>query len=262
MTDSTPIDLPSLSASGRAISEVLSEARKTARALPGFPGDVPETLEEAYAIQDASRQAWPDTVIGWKVGGMSAEAAERFGTNRLAGPIFSRTLQNAETGERALMPAFEGGFAAIEPEFVLGLGETREADRLFIGCEIASSPVPDINGYGPAAVISDFGNNHGLLVGPEVTDWRRLAGSVPVGVMINDELIGSRELDDIAIDVLAARDFLLVLCADRGIELPVGTLVSCGAITGVHEADIGASSRIDFGSLGALDLELVPAGQS
>ncbi|NVE94461.1 2-keto-4-pentenoate hydratase [Altererythrobacter lutimaris] len=262
MTDSTPIDLPSLSASGRAISEILREARKKARALPGFPGDVPDTLEEAYAIQDASRQAWPDTLIGWKVGGMSAGAAERFGTSRLAGPIFSRTLQNAKAGERTRMPAFEGGFAAIEPEFVLCLGDTRETDRLFIGCEIASSPVPDINGYGPAAVISDFGNNHGLLVGPEVTDWRKPADPVPVGIMINDELIGSRELDDITIDVMAAREFLLALCAERSIELPVGTLVSCGAITGVHEASIGASAHITFGSLGALDLELVPARQS
>ncbi len=39
---------------------------------------------------------------------------------------------------------------------------------MFIGIEIASSPLQNINDYGPAVVASDFGNNAGLLLGAEV----------------------------------------------------------------------------------------------
>lgn len=46
---------------------------------------------------------------------------------------------------------------------------------LFIGVEIASSPLATINTLGPRVVISDFGNNNGLILGPEVTDWLRRA---------------------------------------------------------------------------------------
>ena len=39
---------------------------------------------------------------------------------------------------------------------------------LHIGVEPASSPLATINELGPAVVVSDFGNNAGLLLGPEV----------------------------------------------------------------------------------------------
>ena len=43
---------------------------------------------------------------------------------------------------------------------------------MYIGIEIASSPLQNINDFGPAVVASDFGNNAGLLLGAEVTDWQ------------------------------------------------------------------------------------------
>src|SRR5882672_7196796 len=43
-------------------------ARLNATPMPGFPGQVPETLAEAYACQDAAIAQWPDRIQGWKVG--------------------------------------------------------------------------------------------------------------------------------------------------------------------------------------------------
>ena len=43
---------------------------------------------------------------------------------------------------------------------------------MFIGIEIASSPLVNINDYGPAVVASDFGNNAGLLLGAEIRTGR------------------------------------------------------------------------------------------
>ena len=44
--------------------------------------------------------------------------------------------------------------------------------ELCIGIEIASSPLATLNDLGAGAVISDFGNNWGVVVGTAVSDWR------------------------------------------------------------------------------------------
>ncbi|RDC59110.1 2-oxopent-4-enoate hydratase [Alteripontixanthobacter maritimus] len=232
------------------------------RALPGFPGELPATLDEAYDVQDASRAKWPDRVAGWKVGGVPRAFLSRFDAKWLCGPIFEQSVVQVDSNKRAQMPVFTSGFAAIEPEFVLRMGETGDDDRLFIGAEIASSPVPDINDYGPIAVICDFGNNRGLLIGDEITDWRDYDQPVRVDTVIDGRSVGTKELAKLQTGVATAREFLTDHAARRGFALPEGTYISCGAITGVHEALAGAQSAIDFGALGQLELELVPAADT
>ncbi|RJY09904.1 hypothetical protein D6201_11590 [Aurantiacibacter aquimixticola] len=242
------------------VSAQLTRARAQARALPGPPSMLPETLEHAYRVQANSIRAWDDTVAGWKVGGVPPAYLDRFDDKRLAGPIFARSVQRVPTdGAAADMPVFEGGFAAIEPEFIFQLGATRDEDRLFIGAEIASSPIPDINDYGPVAVICDFGNNHGLLIGAEVENWRDLSGPVTVRCMIDGKTIGEKRLEQPTADAEAALAFLLEAAGRRNLDVIPGTFVSSGAITGVHEAEIGAHSHIDFGDLGSFDLRLTKA---
>ncbi len=85
------------------------------------------------------------------------------------------------------MPVFAGGFAAVEAEYVFRLGAMRRptsstgpttrrrrwSAALHVGVEPASSPLATINDLGPAVVVSDFGNNAGLMLGPEIADWRQ-----------------------------------------------------------------------------------------
>ena len=47
------------------------------------------------------------------------------------------------------------------------------------GIEVASSPIPDINALGPTVIAADFGNNNGLLLGPELADAGRCRAGVP-----------------------------------------------------------------------------------
>lgn len=252
MSDTIPTAL-------REISQQLTSARVEARALPGFPEGQPDTLEDAYRVQDISIAAWDDKVVGWKVGGVPPSYQDRFTDKRLVGPVFRKLLRYEVAGERVPMPAFAGGFAAIEPEFVFELGATPDEDRMYIGVEIASSPVPSLNDYGPTAIICDFGNQHGLLIGPEVEDWQGRDTKLRVTAEIDGAIVGDKTLTDFPKDALAAVDFLREVSARRGYSLPPGTLVSSGAITGVHDAEVGAKSRLDFGELGVLELELVAA---
>ena len=242
----------------REISRTLVEARTKAGSLQGFPGALPSDLDEAYRVQAISRETWPDTVIGWKVGGIPPHHREALGADFLSGPIFARRFYRAQSGGLVKMPVFADGFAAIEPEFILRIADDPANERVFIGAEIASSPIVAINDVGPLAVVCDFGNNNGVLVGPEITDWRAMDNEcVSVVTEIDGEMIAQKDVHDLPAAVMRARDFLTGLAARQGFSLPEGTLVSTGAITGVHDAKCGAKSRLHFGKWGTLDLELV-----
>jgi 2-keto-4-pentenoate hydratase len=93
-------------------------ARRTATGLAAYPGPLPRTLDEAYAVQDAAMASWGKRVVGWKVGRVVQPLSERFGTDRLAGPIFADQVALAD-GADPVMPVFADGFIAGEAEFLL-----------------------------------------------------------------------------------------------------------------------------------------------
>ena len=167
------------------------------------------------------------------------------------------------------MPIYAGGFAAVEAEFILELGhavhpserEYSDADlidlvsSLFVGAEIASSPMAAINELGPTCVVSDFGNNAGLLLGPAVANWSsRDLDSLTAKVMIDGAVVGDATASAIPGGPLAALRFLLGLAAIRNIELPAGTLISTGAVTGIHRVTESSAAHVDFGPSGRFDV--------
>lgn len=243
----------------REISAVLTNARQERKALPGFPGPLPETLEDAYAVQLHSAANWPDEIGGWKVGGVPAAYIERFDETRLTGPIFKERIFHAVSGSETSMEVLPG-FAAVEGEWVFRLGESPRQDALHIGVEVASSPLPAINDLGPVAVICDFGNNNGLIVGPEIANWRDLdPGTVHLETEVEGTVVGTRIVTDFPQDALKALEFLRAHAAKHRIDLPVGTYCSSGAITGVHESRAGERSVCHFGQFGSLGVKFVAA---
>ncbi|MCC5982168.1 MAG: hypothetical protein JJU26_10670 [Oceanicaulis sp.] len=256
-----------------AISAAFVTARSEAAAVRDFPGTLPETLTEAYGVQDRSIAAWGDDVAGWKIGMIPPGFRSKAGAERLAGPIFARQIIQDRPGLVHSMPVFEGGFAAVEAEFVFRLKSgldpaapvTPESvsdiiAALHVGVEIASSPFAGINDLGPMSVVSDFGNNNGLIVGGEIADWQSVAPeNLPARVDIDGVTVGEASAGAIPGGPLGALCFLVELCRVRGIALKEGDYISTGAATGVHEAAIGASSIADFGPHGQIALHLVAA---
>ncbi|MDO9587585.1 MAG: 2-keto-4-pentenoate hydratase [Brevundimonas sp.] len=253
------------------IARAFVDARRGGQALDAYPGAAPESLEAAYVIQDEAIAAWPDRIAGWKLGRINAPHDARFGAGRLAGPIFSRNVwTGGHTPTR--FGVIEGGFAAVEAEYVLELGETAPdrgdwtvesvaplVARVFIGVEIAGSPFAGINDHGPAVTASDFGNNAGLILGGEVAGWRdRLSGLVCT-MSINDVVAGRGGAASIPGGPLDSLAFLLNLLHRRGRRLEAGQLISTGAATGVHDILTGQSASADFGPDGRIDCLAVPA---
>lgn len=269
-TASTSHGLPE---SDDAISQALVSARTSAAPLRDFPGAVPDSMAQAYAIQAASIARWPDTVVGWKVGMLSPQDQERYSAERLAGPIFRSQVHKISIGSRTAMPVYAGGFAAIEAEFVFRLGKSVEpSDRdwsdeelvglvagLHIGAEIASSPMAEINNLGPTVVAADFGNNAGLLLGPEIPNWQSVRPAHLLSrVLLDGDVVGDASAAAVPGGPIAALRFIVMLSADRGLTLPAGTLISTGASTGIHDVEAGSISRVEFGDCGWFDVTFEP----
>lgn len=254
------------------IATAFVEARRSARALALYPGQAPETLDAAYRIQDEAIAAWPDRIVGWKLGRIPAPHDAVYGAGRLAGPIFSKAVWPAGAAPTDF-DVIDGGFAAVEAEYVLELGETPPdrggwtrdevaafVSRAFIGVEIAGSPFAGINDHGPAVTASDFGNNAGLILGAEIADWRSSLAGLSCVTRIDGQEIGRGGAASIPGGPLDSLAFLLNLLHRRGRRLESGQLVSTGAATGVHRIYAGQQAEADFGAQGRIDCRAISAG--
>lgn len=257
-----------------AIAEQLVRARLSATALADFPGPIPADLDAAYAIQGAGIALWPDELAGWKVARMSPEWRARLSEDRLVGPVFRTSIRVAAARESVDFPVFDGGFAAVEAEFIFRLNadaptskiawsadETARLDlTLHIGVETAGSPLLSINELGPPVIISDFGNNNGLILGPAIPGWRtRRLESMPSEVTIDGVPVGKGGAFSLPGGPVAGLAFALSRCARNGRPLKAGDVVSTGATTGIHEIRIGQSSQVAFGADGEIRCRAVRA---
>ena len=253
------------------VAEILVGARRAGRALSGYPGDRPATLAEAYAIQDAAIALWPDEIVGWKVGRIPDPWRERLGADRLMGPIFRRQTFEADGPAESEFQVFVDGFAAVEAEIVAVAGrDTPEGKTAFtgdealeligdirIGIEPAGSPLPAINDMGPAVVVSDFGNNAGLILGPSVPGWREALNAIRAEVAVEGETVGVGGAGSLPGGPVEAIRFAVEALASRGRPLRAGQFISTGAMTGIHEVVAGQSSVVTFGPLGEMHCRAV-----
>lgn len=242
------------------IARAFVDARRQARALSQYPGTAPQTLGQGYVVQDRAIPMMAADVLGWKVGRINAPLDAELGANRLAGPIFA-VADGCDAAPT--MPVFADGFAAAEAEFLIRIAKTPAdprtltlenvldiVDAVHVGIEIASSPYPRINADGPVVTVSDFGNNHGLVVGRPVPDWRGLGFlDWPVETRINGETIGRAVARTMLDGPFGAVVFLARCLAERGLALRPGDWVSSGAVTGVHEVAIGDRVEAVFGDM-------------
>ena len=105
-------------------------------------------------------------------------------------------------------------------------------DKVCIGVEVASSPLATLNDLGPGAVISDSGNNWGVIAGAEIPDWRTRKEDLAVETFIGGKSVGRGNIA-IPATPLAALAFALNKAAQQGLPLRKGDYISTGMITGV-----------------------------
>lgn len=168
------------------LADRLVQLRRSGKPSKDFPGEAPQTADVAYAVQLEATRLWNEPIAGWKIGGVRPERRAGFGSTRFVGPIFAPSVRRSVPGERLDIGIVPGGFGVIEAEFVFELGSdialratpylASELDsgiaRLYAGAEIAGSAIANIVDLGPGPIVADFGVNRGLVLGPEIRDWR------------------------------------------------------------------------------------------
>ncbi|KRG68576.1 2-keto-4-pentenoate hydratase [Pseudoxanthomonas dokdonensis] len=266
-SDNTAIpSTPSDEAALHVIAEAFTRARAQGRHLDAFPAEIPANLVSAYRIQDAAIERWPDRVVGWKVGYIAAERRDESADDRLLGPIFARRLQDARS-DGNVFSIFDGGFGAVEAEYVMRLDSDAPAHQLewtpeqaaalpstlFIGLEVASSPLATINQLGPRVVVSDFGNNNGLIVGQEIPGWAaREDSALTCTTYIDEQQVGQGGATTLPGGLRSAFAFALARSAKRGRPLKAGDLIATGNATGIHDILPGQRARIVFDGFGEI----------
>jgi 2-keto-4-pentenoate hydratase len=248
---------PNTTDNSMRIARAFVAARRAGIAVPDYPGVLPASLAEAYAVQDDALDLAGGEVVGWKVGRINPPVD---GIDRLSGPIFAGSVHD-QSATPVAMPVFADGFAAAEAEFLLRIGTapdpakteytmaeaTALIDAVHVGIEIASSPFPGINSNGATATISDFGNNNGLVVGAEAAGWREHdINHWPVELWINDACVGAATSATMLDGPFGAARYLFEHMAARGITLRAGQWISSGAVTGVHQIAIGDRVEATF----------------
>ena len=240
------------------VARAFLAARAEKTPLTVYPGAMPGTMAEAYAIQGAAIMLDGRRVGGWKVGRIAPELVDRYGDNRLTGPIFTDEIHDFAAGGEPEMPVYAEGFAAAEAEVLLCFGTVGDADydidtvkdciaEVRTGIEIASSPFSEINRHGPAVTASDYGNNKGLVLGPPIPGWRDAdLARMPVAMTIDDIEVGAATMESMLDGPFGSALFLIRTRRARRIAIPPGTWVSAGAITGIHEIRPGQRAEALF----------------
>lgn len=229
---------------------------------------MPRDFAEAYRIQDAAIAIAGGRIGGWKLGRVPDDQVVALGQERLAGPIFADKIVAVQNASVA-MPILRG-FAAVEAELLLlvsrdiveplTIEEARDSvEDVRLGIEIASSPLPFINDCGAAVTASDFGNNHGLVVGPIVRDWRRKdLLATEMSMEIDGIEVGRGSAANMLDGPFGSLAFLSQLLAERKIPIEAGTWISTGAITGVHAVAADRAVTARFGPDLAVSCRTIP----
>lgn len=257
-------------------AEAIIIARQSGKARDTFAADdIPADLDTAYAVQSLVCQKWPDQLVGFKVGGIPPTFRDKFAADWLVGPVFAKNVYHIEAGNTLDFPMYEGGFAAFEPELVFSIdadafkgednwtAETarRAIKRIYLGAEIAASPNINVNVLGPGSIISDLGNNAGVILGKEIpVSELDTALSVMTETRIDGETINACAPHPAPAGPLGALAFLLNHLKSHAelYEMSDTLLVSSGAITGVHQSHAGAVGELDYKDHEVQTIRLVP----
>jgi 2-keto-4-pentenoate hydratase len=242
------------------VAAELVAARREGRSLTRLPGVVPASMAEAYRIQDLAMSRWQDSLVGWKIGYISADLRTAGDPDRLVGPIWRQQYHLSEEHASAVeVGIFASGFAAVEAELIIRLeqdlpapergGWTAEVaagleQQLLVGIEVASSPIPDINSLGPTVIAADFGNNNGLVLGSILADQ---PGGAPVWVAcyIDGQLMGEGTAENLPGGIHHGLATALNVLASRGQPVRAGMVFATGAITGIHPIRPEQLCRVD-----------------
>lgn len=236
------------------VADLLIAARRSGVKSPGLPADIrPTEDEDAFAVQEAVVRKLGVTVGGWKVGvpGTAAPSyAPIFAEDVVAPPqhfaVDRLTLRGVE-GEIAIklgrdLPARGSDYSRAEVEAAIA--------SVHPVIEVVDSRYADFAAATYHEKLADNVSNGALVVGPAVTDWKKLdLGKIPVKFTVGGAVLTEKVGGVPGNDPVGSLLWLANRLRTRG-GLKAGQVITTGSCTGLPLAKAGDSVTTRFEGLG------------
>jgi 2-keto-4-pentenoate hydratase len=257
------------------IARHIFEGHERRRPFERLRGELaPVSLAEAYEVQDAVHQLFQDAgwgeLAGHKIALTSKPIQELCGVDQPAGgAIFARTVHQSPATVSL------GEFMHLGLEFELGLRlgadlpasgapHTRESVAAAVATcmpafELIEDRGADYGDLDAASILTDKCWCGGVVLGPEVADWRRLdLTSAPVLLIWNGEVVDRGVTGAAMGHPFEGLAWLANLLASRGRAMKAGEIVITGSAlrTRFPEAGDEVTYRID--GLGEATVRITP----
>ena len=221
----------------------LYEARKSKAVLGDPPGPVAD-LGEAYHIQDALislMEADDGPVAGWKVALTTPVMQQMCGVDH---PCEGAVLRYRVFTSPAICDTSRLGRLGVEAEIAMTIGQDMTGTGLAYTAETAAESVDsvcaaielvddqnaDYSAISAIRLVANNSLNAGIVLGPQVTDWRSLDLAAVKGAMLIDgEVVAEGTGADILGHPLNAVAWLANNLTARGRILRRGDVVMCGS---------------------------------
>ena len=240
-------------------AELLCTARRSGRRLPALPESCrPQSLEEAYAIQDAVVLQLGENVGGWKVGAMSYQhpstVAPILSSTILPSPAILASAGMALFGIEAEI-AFRFGRALLPRHDQYVREEVLDAvASVHPVIEVLESRYRDILAVDRRSAVADNISNGFLVFGAPIDGWQQLDLERPfVKLTADDRLlalsIGNNGGNPVRLLVEGANH----VAHHRG-GLHAGALITTGTLTGIVFSEAGKTIVADYRRLGRVQV--------
>jgi 2-keto-4-pentenoate hydratase len=252
--------------SARAAATIVA-ARRHKRRMPHIdPRHQPDSLIEAYAIQDQVVKYIGGEAEGWKIGCTNVVAQAQLGVDE---PFRGRVLRKAVYASPATVSAGDTMMRVVETELAFRMGaalpmknapytkETVEPaiEALIPSLEIVDSVWEDWEKVGALHLIADNACHAGLVLGADCRDWRDVdLAEYEVSVSMNGEAPLTGKGGNALGHPLNGVAWLANDLASLGRELKAGEVISTGVLTGLIYANAGDHIVADYGQFGKMEL--------
>ncbi|UWU73481.1 fumarylacetoacetate hydrolase family protein [Bradyrhizobium huanghuaihaiense] len=236
----------------------LVAARGSGRAV-AWRDILPPDRAGAYAIQDATL-ARIGPVGGWKVGASSPDAepvcaplpaSGLLASGARLGPEFRLRGVEVEVALRVGRALTADDAALPDPELA------RAFDAVYPAIEVVETRLEDWTNSVALAQLADLQSHGALLIGAAATvspasiDLRSVEAHLSIGEDISRRTIGGNP----AGDIWRLLRWLIRHCADRGVPLLPGQIVTTGSCTGMVFAEAGTSARARLAGFGEVAVD-------
>lgn len=255
-----------------AAAQTLYRDHQARRKLDRLPEEIaPRDLAQAYAVQDRLQQLYAGSgheIAGWKVALTTPVMQALVGVDRpLEGAIFADRVHHGEARLRAADYVNIG----VESEIAVRLDRALNADgapydrnsvadaveACMAAIEIVDDRGIDYERLDAPLLIADNAFNFGCVLGPPISEWRRLDLARIAGRMvINGQAVGEGVGGAVMGHPFEALAFLANSLVERGRPLAAGQIVMTGSIVATKWLKAGDAMATVIDGLGEARLSL------